>query len=49
MNENESCKLSIEDLKKLTNDKNISIELANEIINSLYTLSLIAYQIEQQH
>ncbi len=38
-------KLSIEQLKKLINEENISDKLAEEIINSLYHLSVIAYEL----
>lgn len=37
-------KISIEEYKKLTNDYTSSNKEIEEIINSLYTLSLIAYK-----
>ena len=39
-------KISIDKFRKLTNDKTISDDLAEQIIDSLYQLSVIAYEMK---
>jgi hypothetical protein len=40
-------KLTIKEYRKITNDEIISDELATELIDSLYELSLVAYVINK--